>query len=270
MPYQTYPTHTKYPNYPIHISDYINLNPYNQTISTLALTAIPEPWSYPYQYPYQHPYQKDNIILKNYLSKTFERLCQERKIIHTDQYLTFNTGLFTPNYESIYLLAERNITPYDRREWKFTRFCTEYDFDNTDIYTLPERADYFQDPSLLIFDYHYPIRVQYEHILDHKRNRDRLPPHIADSNMRLQLFKGAVDISINKVIANYKLAVPQYYHNGIQLLIPIFLDNDNYPNLVLVISKQDGYYQGHTCITPEMAYNNARLIAKPENNWLIL
>jgi hypothetical protein len=237
---------------------------YNNVISDLAAMAIPEPWSF--------PYEKDKAILKSYLSKTFERLCQERKIIHTDQYLTFNTGLFTLNYETIYLLAERSTNYYDRREWVFKEFCTEYGFDNTDIYILPERADYFQDPSLLIFDYYYPIRVQYEHILDHERNRDRLPSYIADSNMRLQLFKGAVNVSINKVIANYKLAVPQYYNGKIQLLLPIYLELEynNYPDLVLVISKKDGYYQGHTCLTLEMAYNNARLIAKPENNWLTL
>jgi hypothetical protein len=156
-----------------------------------------------------------------------------------------------------------------RQEWVFREFCTEYDFDTTDILTLPERADYFTDPSLLLFDYHYPVRVQYGHILDNENNKRRLPDYIASSKMKLQLFTGAIDVSIKKVIANYKLAVPQYYEGKIQLLIPIFFEDDDKPELALAVTKKDGYYQGHTCITLEMAYNNARLIAKPDVNWLV-
>ena len=32
---------------------------------------------------------------------------------------------------------------------------------------------------------------------------------------------------------------------------------------------KNGYYQATTCISMEMAYMDARLIAKPESNWLI-
>jgi hypothetical protein len=86
--------------------------------------------------------------------------------------------------------------------------------------------------------------------------------------MKLKIFTGVVDTSIKKVVANYKLAVPQYHEKKIQLLIPLFFENDNKPDLALVLTKKDGYYQGHTCLTLDMAYNNARLIAKPESNWL--
>ena len=33
--------------------------------------------------------------------------------------------------------------------------------------------------------------------------------------------------------------------------------------------KKNGYYQASTCLTMEMAYMDARLIAKPESNWLV-
>ena len=33
---------------------------------------------------------------------------------------------------------------------------------------------------------------------------------------------------------------------------------------------KNGYYQGHTCLTLDMAYNNARLIVKSESTWLTL
>lgn len=36
----------------------------------------------------------------------------------------------------------------------------------------------------------------------------------------------------------------------------------------VTVTKKETCYQGHTCLTLDMAYNNARLIAKPESNWL--
>lgn len=245
--------------------DFIYMKDYNKNISDLVDMAIPESWSYP-----SSPSEFSNSILKNYLSKTLERLQEENKIIITNNFCAFNTGLFTPNYESIYLLADKYTNSIDQRNWVFREFCTEYKFDFTDITTLPERADYFTDPSLLIFDWHYPVRVQYGHILDNERNISRLPKCVLESKMKLQLFTGAVDTSIKKVIANYKLAVPQYHEKQIQLLIPLFFEDHNKPDLALAVTKKNGYYQGHTCLTLDMAYSNARLIARPENNWLTL
>ena len=70
--------------------------------------------------------------------------------------------------------------------------------------------------------------------------------------------------------ANYKTAVPQYYRGRIQLLIPICLVSESTPDLALVVSKNDAgtQYLGHTCLTLDMAYNNARLIARPDSAWL--
>jgi len=238
--------------------DFIYMKDYNKNISDLAEMSLPEKWTF--------QSEENNSILKKYLSKTLERLQEENKVITTDNFCAFNTGLFTQNYESIYLLAEKSSGQNLSKEWAFKEFCTEYKFDSTDISNLPQRANYFEDPSLLLFDWHYPVRVQYGHILD--ENQHRLPDCIANSKMKLKLFTGIVDTSIKRVIANYKLAVPQYYEGKIQLLIPLFFEDDNKPDLALVVTKKDGYYQGHTCLTLDMAYNNARLIAKPESNWL--
>lgn len=62
--------------------------------------------------------------------------------------------------------------------------------------------------------------------------------------------------------------VPQYYEGKIQLLLPLCLMSDDKPDVAIAVTKKDNSYQGHTCITLDMAYNNARLIAKPESNWL--
>ena len=74
-------------------------------------------------------------------------------------------------------------------------------------------------------------------------------------------------------MANYKLAVPQYFSGKIQLLLPLYFGKENKPYLALTLTKVEndnsGYYLAHTCLTMDMAYNNARLIAKPESNWLL-
>ena len=36
----------------------------------------------------------------------------------------------------------------------------------------------------------------------------------------------------------------------------------------LAIFKENGFYSGRTCLTLDMAINNARLIAKPDDEWL--
>ena len=84
------------------------------------------------------------------------------------------------------------------------------------------------------------------------------------------LINGAIDIMKKQVSANYKIAVPQYYEIQIQLLLPLCLTSDSNPDLSLTVTKKNGYYQAHTCLTFDMAYNNARLIAKPESTWLTL
>lgn len=247
--------------------NYMKWGNYNKVISELALMALPEEWNF------SNSESNSNGILKNYLSHTFERLQEENKIIETDTYCAFNTGLFTKHYEEIFVLGDAIDSPMPKSndsKYIFNCFCTQYDLGKFKVNKVPQRADYFKQPELLIFDWHYPIRIQYSHILDDENNKKRLPKIITESKIPLQTLIGCIDTSLKRVIANYKLAVPQYFNGKIQLLIPLYFDNEEIPELALVLSKSDdGYYLGHTCLTLEMAYNNARLIAKPESNWLM-
>ena len=74
---------------------------------------------------------------------------------------------------------------------------------------------------------------------------------------------GSIQSLKKRIESNYKTVVPQWYGNKIQLLTPLYLTNSEKPELVLVLSLSDdkSKYYGHTCLTTEMAYNNARLIA---------
>lgn len=186
----------------------------------------------------------------------------------TDNYCIINTGLFTPYYEPIYIYAEKNLSD-SKQDWWFKSFSTSYDLGNLGITELPERANYFQDPSQLVFDVNCKINVQFKRIYDDEDNRNRIPKEIVNSKNIHSIFKGAIDTMVKKVTANYKIAVPQYFNGKIQLLLPICLVDESIPDLALVVTKVNNVYQGHTCLTMEMAYNNARLIAKPESNWLV-
>ena len=137
------------------------------------------------------------------------------------------------------------------------------------IIDLPERADYFSDPGKLIFNWHYPVNVHYEHILDDLNTAQRLPERIRTSDLALETLKGVIDSSIQKVTANYKLAIPHYYNNRIQLMIPLYFNKNNIPDVALVLNEIDGKcYQARTCLSMKMAYIDARIISKPDVFWL--
>ncbi len=73
-----------------------------------------------------------------------------------------------------------------------------------------------------------------------------------------------------EVRTNYKIAIPQYYKGQIQLLLPLYLTSNSLnPDLALVLYKLNNKtYTARTCLTLQMAYNNARLIVQPQSDWL--
>lgn len=217
----------------------------------LAKIAAHEIWSNE-TYP-------NNGMLTNYMINTIKKLRSEKNIIQTKEYGLFNTGLFTSFYEPIFAYATEKVP---------VSFMTPYELGNIGIDDYPDRANYFSDPSLLLFDWHYKINIFYKHILDDLNNVKRLPENLQNNKNILNNLNGSIETMKKRVSANYKLAIPQYFNGKIQLLLPLCLQSDETPDLALVVTKVGNVYQGHTCLTLDMAYNNARVIAKPENNWL--
>lgn len=287
---------------PSKLLDTIYLGDYDKTIQQLADLAAPEDWTYQIagvtkpkrgRKP-KHPTPSieestssnpsnlpttPNAILKTYLINTFDKVYNDNQVITSRttnvsssvsiDYLLFNTGLYTANYESIYLYAEKNLNPNSNTKWYFKRFVTEYDLCYYNITEFPKRANYFSNPELLIFDPTCPIKVQYRHILNDKDNISRLPDSIRRNKNLQALLEGSIEIMKRRVSANYKIPIPQYYNGSIQLLLPICLRDESTADMALVVTKVGDCYQGHTCISIEMAYNNARLIARPdESSWI--
>jgi hypothetical protein len=244
----------------MNLFDFTYCGNYNRQIQALARMA-PEKWSF--------GESQDNGILKGYLEHTFKRLYEEGKVVQEKDYAIFNTGLFNHYYQPIYAYFVPNLVP-DRQAWFLDGFYTEYHLLKSKISRLPEKAEYVSNPSDLVFDTKLPIVPQYEHIFGDEENIQRLPENVRKSDMKLQLFDGALRQTRRMLEADYKTAIPQYYNHSIQLLIPICLQNCGSPDLALACMKtEDGTrYMGRTCLTLKMAYHNARLIARLDSSWL--
>lgn len=194
---------------------------------------------------------------------------EENKIVKENKYALFNTGLYTTYYEAIFAYFTKNNIE-NRQEWYLEGFYTSYQLGIMGIVNFPKRANYFENPADLVFDTNCDIIPQYPHIFGDPENFLRIPESVRESPNKTMLFDGAINRAKHMIDANYKTAVPQYYRGRIQLLIPVCLISENVPDLALVVSKNDmgNQYLGRTCLTLDMAYNNARLIARPDSAWL--
>ncbi|MFT0713684.1 DUF3825 domain-containing protein [Flagellimonas lutimaris] len=219
---------------------------------------------------------KTNSILKNYLFHTYDKLKAESKIVFTkdNEYAAFNTGLVTKNYEDIIAFFQeyKNPSSTNKSPFFFKAFLKRSDsqilrhFSNN----MPIAANYFEKPEDLIFNPKCELIADIDHIIED--NLTRFPAHLQTSThdeLKRQLF-GSIDEVKKKVKTNYKIAIPQYYNGRIQLLLPLCLTAGSpNPDLALVTHKINAdTYTSRTCLTLNMAYNNARLIVKPQSDWL--
>lgn len=243
---------------------------YAKSVEFLATKlADPEDWDF------SDAKKKTYSILVNYLEHTFRKVKAETKIGYSlkNDFACFNTGLVTKNLEQIYALFEQNkMTGTGKSPYFFKAFCKESDIQFLRAFpnNHPEIADYFQNPEDLIFNPGCKLIPQIDHIIGD--NIDRFPASLQsldEAEIRMRLT-GAIDEVKKRVRTNYKLAVPQYYGNRIQLLLPLNLTPGSpNPDLALAVYKlQPDTYTARTCLTLKMAYNNARLIVKPQSSWL--
>lgn len=84
-------------------------------------------------------------------------------------------------------------------------------------------------------------------------------------------LKSVVTQSVERVKWNYKSAIPMYYstRKKMCLLLPLIFGRHNKVELALVVSKgQSGNYQGETIYPLDWAYKCARLVCRPDSDWL--
>lgn len=235
--------------------------------------AAPEDWTYKND---RHDF--DYPVLVNYILYTFKKLAilyneskSDEWLLINDNFIIFDTGLLTKNYENIYMILEKtNSNSRTTKPYKSKGFFKESDNQICIYEKLPKRAKFINHIEDLIFDTNAKIVANFEHILEDEENRQRIPESVRNSPNLISNLNGEINRVKKRIECNYKIAVPQCYKDKIQFLLPLSLSNDpTKTDLVLVVNKISNVcYKGFTCLTLDMAYNNARQIAKPETEWL--
>lgn len=94
--------------------------------------------------------------------------------------------------------------------------------------------------------------------------------HRLFKRIRLRISE-AVEMARRRVRWNFRTAIPSYYPrmNTMSLLLPLCLVDEGRADAALVVQlTASGNYQGQTILTMEQAYTNARLISRPDSDWL--
>ncbi len=276
----------------------------DEFLKNLAQKAMRENWEWSKRSQEQEGTANRYPILRNYIEHTYLKLCAEaengdaNKLIEYQGKVYFNSGLLDRRFNQIIFVGERTsmelplvgvipmlrgLTAYAHTEREIARNFKENE--------LPGIAKYFQKREQVVFDASLDIHLNELHVYRDGVSRGRLPKYkeeyerLKDNPEELELliaridrdFKSARDRARLMAERNYKLAVPQYWRETgkIQFLLPIYLgerEEAEVPQCALALDCDDTgripYYRGATILTLEMAYNNARLLAKPDVFWL--
>jgi hypothetical protein len=82
------------------------------------------------------------------------------------------------------------------------------------------------------------------------------------------LLDGAISRTVRLCKRSYRVAVPQFYSGRIQLLLPLFLRGATDVDLALTLERVGDRYRAATVLLPDWAYTHARLLSRPNSEWL--
>jgi cold shock CspA family protein len=173
---------------------------------------------------------------------------------------------------------------------------------------LPKPARYFDKLDQVIFDPEVEIAPRYDHIVYDSIARGRYPVEFLKKHCpksvdwidvdqipkedREKYLSGfvngikseprvdrdirnrvddAIELAVKRARWNFKTAIPLYYPRtgNISLLLPIALVDDERVDLALVITRTAaGGYSGETVYKLNWAYDHARLVCRPDSDWL--
>lgn len=257
--------------------DFAYIPDWYEQLETLKKAALPEAWTFKKpQYTYKN---QTTPILERYIQHVFRRqafqynLAKEKKqagnyFFMNGELACFHTGLYNQRYKAIYGVFTQNRKPESTFQWYFQGFMDEMSSLMMQVEPLPQKPTYDMAQCGAQYNQGWNIRVNVEHILSDPENVERIPPKIRKAKNLPLLLETAVEYARRKADVDYTMVVPQLYRNKVQFLLPICLTNMEKADLAMALSHMDGYYLGHTCLTLEMAYLNARMLGKPAAQWL--
>lgn len=256
----------------------------NLFLDDLKKKTIPEPW----EYKRKKDDKYRNPILRSYLEFELDRLFYEQDFLNYPDRIVFNEdhskALFNTNLinkfgddliivgslleiSNKYYLNELEISP-SMMSLKKMGFDTSKN---------PITPKFFKDINEIVFHCDWDIDKdleKYEHIIEERKDRfpEKYQELTADDLGRR--LNNAIQLAKKIAQRNYKFIVPMYYPTArrIQLLMPIYLETSysSHPDFALVLTPHadDGLYTPETILGLDEVYQDARLIAKPEESWL--
>jgi hypothetical protein len=153
-------------------------------------------------------------------------------------------------------------------------------FDSKEIKKLPEPMQIVKKRENLIFngkieDFDFNDIQHMNHIINERKYRFPGKYKNESSLYLCEKIRFAVERAIKISVTDYKYIIPKYdfTRNKVQFLIPLYFDTtvDGRPDLVIVADEQtEGHWQVCTVLYVEDAYDSARLLCKPSEEWLKL
>lgn len=238
---------------------------FNRKLENLAELAEQEVWGFDEANSFS--------ILKSYIYKTFERCNSQHKILVSEdrEFACSNTGLLTPYGKDILMYFGRNLRE-GVSPWYFRDFKVYTDREVMNHFgTIPTLATYVDNFEQLYFKPQHPIEINFDHILDDNWERIHKEIPFDKAVVRTLLF-GAIEEAKLRVRRNLRLAVPQFYKNKIMFLLPVKIPVSDEMQVTMALAIEETeqkQYRANTIFTREMAYEKARLLMKPDSNWLI-
>jgi Domain of unknown function (DUF3825) len=292
----------------VRIFDYSVVANWDERLSSLADMAEPERWTYvsvpaDSPLPILDSYLRYTFLQLHEQGKVAGidgRSCFNTGLLTPAQEEIFGVFIHSDRYD-----PTRPEGP-DNKKWFLKRWARSGDRILTPFASLPGLASYWTDPSELIFDPSLEVRPNIDHILRENLNRfpvelggqvdeDGVPrdlkvipeidaegeeaapaegTEVEDTQVpaaplaaRIAL-DGAVKHSIRLAQRSYRVAVPQFHHGSIQLLIPLYMKDARRADLALTLERYDGWYRASTVLYPDWAYRHARLLSRPNSEWL--
>jgi hypothetical protein len=233
----------------------------------------------------RHPYTQAPK-LKNYLNYTFKRLL-ELENITTGRYffyskdkswICFNTGLQNSHRADLLAVFQQyqpkpGMAPLPTTDWIFKACCTstEHIYRNHFGPEKPEIAWYSTDSRDFIFNTSYHLeKDSFDHLLE--RAKERAGLQNASDEVARTYLRGAIDGLVPKIKRNYKVAIPVYYveESRMQLLLPFEAVSNVNDVSCFVVERNDTdqVYSLRTIFDLDKAYFSARLITRPDKEWL--
>lgn len=246
--------------------DFANCGRFDEKIIKLEEMSMDENWGSTIG-------NKTHPVLHNYVAHYFKKVYDDNLVKYSkdqngNKIACFNTGLLTSHFDDIYAYFEENKN--GKQEWFLAAFVNSSSYKLSTFDELPDIVKFFNSIDDLFYDTSLELRINAEHIV--KDNFERFPETLKafPEPVLINMIEGALKSTAKRIRRNYKTAVPQYFNNQIQFLVPLCLTDPIKPDIVITVYKREQHYYGATCLTMDMAYNNARLLVKPESDWLVL